>query len=252
MSQEKAGAQNPEHIRNPSIDEVREYYEASRRLLRMMTLAPELPGALELIRWLRMHGVTVSLGHTNADYETARLAIANGARRATHLYNAMRAVHHREPGVVGAVLEDPRVYLELIVDLVHVHPAVVRETVRRAGPHRVVLITDAIEAAGLPDGEYSLGGLKVIVKNGIARLETGALAGSTLTLDRAVANMTRLGISLEEAVAMASFNPARSLGLEGLGDIAPGYHADFTVLTRELKVKATVIAGIEVYRSHHD
>ncbi len=249
ISMEKRGAQNPQYIRSASIDEVLEYWRASRGMLRILTLAPEVDGALELIPLLRTLGVSVSIGHTNADYETAKRAIARGANRATHIFNAMRGIHHREPGPIIALLEAPSVYVELIADFVHLHPATVKFVIDHVGYRRCVLITDAISATGLPDGRYSLGGLEVIVKDGIARLTNGALAGSTLTLDRAVRNIASLGYDLRHAVAMASHVPIRSIEYPMLGKVEPGYIADITILDNELRVVATIIEGEEVYRS---
>ncbi len=243
----KKGAQNPAYIREASTKEILDYLDAAGDLLKMVTLAPEVRGALEAISLLVSRGVVVSVGHTNATYEEALKAFAVGASRATHLFNAMRPIHHRDPGVVVAALESTDVFIELIVDLIHLHPATVRFAINHAGTWRTVLISDAISAAGLPDGEYSLGGLKVIVKAGVARLESGALAGSTLTLDRAVRNVTSLGYTLPEVSRMASLNPARNLRLVGLGDVRPGYRADLVVLDDNLRVVTTIVDGEVVH-----
>ncbi len=247
INPDKRGAQNPEYIRYPSRREIEEYIEASKNLLRMITLAPEIDGGLDIIPYLVDKGIVVSIGHSNADYDTALKAIARGASRATHLFNAMRKIHHRDPGLIVALMENPQVYLELIVDLVHLHPAIVRFTVNHVGVGRIVLVSDAISATGLKDGVYSLGGLEVRVEKGIARLGDGTLAGSTLTLDKALRNMVRLGYSLQETTWMLSLNPARSLGIKRMGDLKPGYYADLVVLDDKLEVRATVIGGIEVY-----
>lgn len=243
----RRGAQNPEYIRRPSRREIDEYIEASKGLLRMVTLAPEIGGCLEIIPYLVERGIVVSIGHSDADYSTAVKAVARGASRATHLFNAMRGVHHRDPGLVIALMEHPRVYLELIVDFIHLHPAIVKFVVNHVGVGRVVLVSDAISATGLSDGIYSLGGLEVRVEKGIARLRDGALAGSTLTLDRALKNMVSLGYDLQQVTWMLSLNPAQSLGIDRLGDLRPGYYADLVALDDELRVRATVVGGVEVF-----
>jgi N-acetylglucosamine-6-phosphate deacetylase len=220
--------------------------EAGGGAVRMMTLAPELPGALELVEMLVSHGIVASIGHTDASYEQALAAVAAGARSATHLFNAMRPLAHREPGVVGAVLELPEVSCELICDGVHIDPVVLRLAHRAKGTAGVRLVTDAIEAAGMPDGEYRLGRAPVTVAGGRATLSGGgAIAGSTLTMDAAVRNAVRfLGVRVEDAVAMASGLPARLLGLERRkGAIAPGMDADLVVLDGELNVCAALIGG---------
>ena len=247
INPDKRGAQNPDYIRRPSRKEVEEYISASNNLLRMMTIAPEVEGGLSIIPYLVERGIVVSVGHSNADYDTAIKAIARGATRATHLFNAMRRVHHRDPGLVVALMESPRVYVELIVDFVHLHPAMIRFTVSHVGKERVVLVSDAISAAGLEDGVYSLGGLEVRVENGVARLRDGTLAGSTLTMDKALRNMVSLGYDLRDVTWMTSLNPAQSLRLARLGDLRPGYYADLVVLDDELNVRATVVEGVEVY-----
>ncbi len=247
INPEKRGAQNPKYIRAPEIREIMQYYNVSKRYLKMITLAPEITNGLDIISMLVRLGITVSLGHSNADYETARKAIEKGASRATHLFNAMRKIHHRDPGLIIALLENENVYVELITDFIHLHPAIIRFVTSHVGTKRIILISDSISATDLPDGEYSLGGLEVSVREGIAKLRDGTLAGSTLTLDRALKNMYSLGYSLNDIVRMLSLNPALSLGIRDLGDIRPGYKADFTVIDSELNVKATIVNGIEVF-----
>lgn len=228
INRAKNGAQDPEAIRDPNLAEVRQYL--SYGVVKAMTLAPELPGALDVVEELANAGVIASVGHTDADYATTKKAIAAGASRATHLFNAMREFHHREPGPIGALLESEDVYLELIVDLVHLRPEVVRLVLSSAGHHRVLLITDSIAAAGLGEGEFKLGGVRVIVRGNRATLEDGTLAGSVLTLDKAVKNVVSLGIEPRIAIAMASRIPALSIGRPDLGCLKPGCAADFVVL----------------------
>ncbi|ABN70610.1 N-acetylglucosamine 6-phosphate deacetylase [Staphylothermus marinus F1] len=243
ISREKAGAQNPKYIRSPSISELKEYWETSRGKLRTITLAPEVKGALELIEYARSLGINVSIGHTNATYEEAKAAIYVGANRATHLYNGMRQIHHREPGVVVALLESPQVYLELICDFIHVSPVMIKFTIRYAGIERIVTVTDSIIATDLPDGTYSLGGLEIIVEEGVSRLRNGALAGSTLTMDKALRNLVKLGIPLKDAVRTLTYNPASAVGIRDAGAIIPGYTADLVVLNNNLRVESVYVRG---------
>ncbi|QOJ79239.1 N-acetylglucosamine-6-phosphate deacetylase [Infirmifilum lucidum] len=249
LNPQMRGAMDPRFFREPSTAELSEYYRASRGHIKQVTVAPELPGSTEFIRRAVEMGITVGLGHTDATYEDAVRAVLAGASKANHIFNQMRHFHHREPGVAFALLEQPNVFIEMIADLIHLHPATTRLVARVAGPGRTVLITDAVAATGLPDGEYTLGGLKIVVRGGVSRLaETGALAGSTLTMDRAVANIVKLGFSLADAVRMASTTPALSIGLGGkLGVIAPGYLADLVLLDEKLRVVKTIVGGVEVY-----
>ena len=226
--------------------------------MRLMTLAPELPGALELIGALGVAGVVASIGHSDATYEQTRVAVEAGAHAATHLFNAMRPLHHREPGVLGAVLDLPQVSCELICDGVHVAPAALRLAFRAKGAAGIRLVTDAMQAAGMPDGDYRLGAASVTVAGGRATVAGGGavagggpvagegrIAGSTLTMDVAVRNaVSFLGVSVERAVALASANPARLLGLQRRkGAIAPGMDADLTVLDGDLTACGTIVAG---------
>jgi len=246
INPEKAGAQNPAFIRRPSWEEFQAYWDASEGRIRTITVAPELPGALEFIKKAVKLGITVSIGHTAATYEETKAAIAAGARRATHLFNAMSPIHHRAPGAAVACLLSPEVVVELIADLVHVAEPILELAWRTAGTERVALVTDAIPAAGLPDGHYALGGLEIEVREGVARLENGALAGSTLSLDRAVRNMVSLGVPLPQALAMATVVPAAAVGAGELGSLEPGGRADFLVLDRELNIQRVYIGGERV------
>ncbi|NPA96796.1 MAG: N-acetylglucosamine-6-phosphate deacetylase [Crenarchaeota archaeon] len=247
INPEARGAQNPEYIREPSIDEMRQFIDVAGDALKLIAVAPEVRGALDLIAYASASGIHVAVGHTRASYEQVVDALLAGADRATHLFNAMTRFHHREPGAAVALLELEEFFVEVIADMIHLHPATVELVYRVAGPRRTVLVTDAISAAGLSDGVYQLGGLKVIVEKGVARLENGALAGSTLTLDRAVRNCVSLGIPLSHALAMASWTPARSIGEQRAGCLRPGCVADLVLLDSELKVAATIVRGEEVF-----
>ena len=251
----KAGAQNKEFIRKPDIEEFNEYVRASRGLLREVTVAPEIEGSLELIKYASSRNIVVQIGHTNATYEEAIRGVVAGASKATHLYNGMREIHHREPGVAVALLSSSAVYLELIADFIHVKPEMVKFTIEHVGINRIVLVTDAISATGLPDGIYELGGLKIKVEKGVSRLvDTGGLAGSTLTFDRAFKNLVKLGYSIGEVFVMSSTNPAKAVGAlhrEKIGVLKPGYKADIVVLDKDLNVVATVVEGEVVYKAPH-
>jgi N-acetylglucosamine-6-phosphate deacetylase len=214
--------------------------------LRAMTLAPELPGALSLIERLCRSDVVCSLGHSEADFDEARAAVEVGARSATHLFNAMPSLHHRAPGLVGAMLDFDQIDCELICDGIHVDPVVMRLLRRAKGVDGFHLVTDAMEAAGMPDGQYRLGGMPVVVSAGRAVLAEGdSIAGSTLTMDVAFTNAVELlGLSVEEAVRVTARNPARLLGLaDRKGAVAPGFDADLVVLDDQLAVCATMVGG---------
>jgi N-acetylglucosamine-6-phosphate deacetylase len=244
LSEARCGAQNAAYLREPDVAEFRKLHAEARGTLRSMTIAPELPGALDVIEAAVAGDVVAALGHSDATYEQASAGFAAGAALATHLFNGMRPLHHREPGLVGATLAAGMPF-ELINDGVHLHPAM---TSLLSLPGRVpVLVTDAIDAAGVGDGEFSLGGQLVDVRGGEARLRsTGTLAGSTLTMDLAVRRaVQRSGLPIERASAAASGNPARVLGLDGrLGAIAPGLRADLVVLDGELRVRQVLVGGV--------
>ncbi len=250
LSPRRPGAMDPSTFLEPDTGTVERLLSARAGAVRMMTLAPELPGALELVHTLVDAGVVASIGHSDATYDQTRAAVCSGARAATHVLNAMPQLHHREPGVLGAVLDLPQVSCELICDGIHVDPAALRLVHRVKGPAGVRLGTDAIQATGMPDGEYRLGVTPVRVSEGRATLVHGdSIAGSTLTMDRAVGNAVRfLGIGVEDAVALASANPARLLGLDDRkGAIAPGMDADLTVLNDDLQACGTIVAGSWAY-----
>lgn len=230
LSPARAGAHTPGLLRAPTAADVGRLLEASRGHLRMVTIAPELPGALEAIATLAAAGVTVALGHTEATYDQTRAALDAGVTAATHLFNAMRPLHHREPGPVAALLEGAA-YVELVADGVHLHPAMIRLAWR---PGRTVLVTDAMAAAGMPDGDYALGGLPVRVEAGVARLASGAIAGSTATLSRAVRVAVGAGIPLADALTAATATPAAMVGLGDIGRLVPGARADLLALDADL------------------
>ena len=243
LSPTRCGAQNPAHIMAPDRAVLDRLIAAAGGGLRMVTLAPELDGAVALIAPLRRRGVIVAMGHSDATFEQASAAVRAGANHATHLFNAMPPLHHREPGLVGAALEAD-IPCELINDGRHLHPALVGLVARMIS--RPVLVTDAIDASGVGDGTFVLGGQEVRVHDGEARLtSTGSLAGSTLTMSEALRRAVHdSGLSVEQASAAASTNPARALGLEAsIGSIAPGHRADLVVLDDNLQVTAVMAGG---------
>ncbi|PTX55168.1 N-acetylglucosamine-6-phosphate deacetylase [Melghirimyces profundicolus] len=244
----RCGAQNPDYVVDPGPQDAEWVWKASGGGLRIVTLAPERPGALDLVRKLAEHGVVVSAGHTSATYREMETAIEAGVSHVTHAFNAMTGLHHREPGVAGAALTDDRLTVELIGDGFHVHPAAVKLLARAKQPDGLILISDGIRAVGRPDGIYELGGLKVTARNGKAVLEDGSLAGSLLTLDRAVYNTADYaGIPLWQAVRMASLAPAKRLGLEGeMGSLEPGKRADLVVTDGDGRVSRVFVGGREV------
>jgi N-acetylglucosamine-6-phosphate deacetylase len=244
ISHEKRGVHPPQDLLPPSPQALERFWQASAGTIRMITIAPELPGAVETIRYARNLGVHSSIGHSNATYQEAQSGIAAGADHATHTFNAMRPLDHRDPGILGAVLENHELTADIIADGIHVHPSVLSLFLRAKGADRAVLITDAISATDMPDGIYSLGGLEVQVSNGRCEYQ-GKLAGSVLTLDRAIRNvMTFVGWKLQQAVRLATLNPALRLGItDQRGLLAPGRRADLVVLTPEGQVAHTIIGG---------
>jgi len=244
ISHEKRGVHPPQHLMQPSPQTFDTFWQASARTIRMMTIAPELPGSVETIRHARALGVHSSLGHTNATYKEAQSGISAGADHATHTFNAMRALDHREPGILAAVLENDELTADIIADGIHVHPSVVNLFLRAKGADRAILITDAISATGMPDGIYKLGGFDVEVSHGRCEYQ-GKLAGSVLTLDRAIRNvMSFAGWQLQQAVKLATLNPAQRLGIsDQRGLLAPGRQADLVVLTPEGQVVHTIVGG---------
>ena len=248
----RRGALPAEGLRPPDVAEFLALNEAAQGRLKVITLAPELPGATEVVAAARQRGVVVSMGHTNATYEQALDAIGRGVRQATHCFNGMRPFHHRDPGCLGAILSSPSVSAELIADGVHVHPGAMALLLAAKGSQGTILVTDGITAAGLGDGVYSLAGEAIEVQDGVASLPDGTLAGSVVTMDRAVRNLVSASggalTSLSEAVRMASENPAAALGLgDSLGRIAPGFAADLVALDDRLEVAMTFVGGQPAY-----
>jgi N-acetylglucosamine-6-phosphate deacetylase len=244
ISHVKRGVHPPANLLPPSPEMFDRFWQASGGAIRMMTIAPELGGAAETIRRARVLGVRCSLGHSDASFDETRAAITAGAEHATHTFNAMRALDHRNPGILGAVLTESTLSADIIVDGVHVDPSVVRLFLAAKGPERAILITDAISATGMPDGKYRLGAFDVEVSGNRCEYQ-GKLAGSVLTLDRAVRNvMSFAGWTLQQSVRLATLNPARLLGLSGeRGTLAPGRTADMVALTPDGRVARTIVAG---------
>ncbi|PFP29553.1 N-acetylglucosamine-6-phosphate deacetylase [Bacillus sp. AFS073361] len=248
LNVKRKGMQNELYLRHPELDEMKIILEASGSLLRMVTLAPELPGGLEMIRFLKKQGIIASIAHSDATYEEAKAAFQIGASHVTHCFNGMRPIHHRDPGAVIAAFEDSAVSVQAIVDDVHLHPAIVRLMYREKGPDHMVLITDALQAMGMGDGTYLFGGHEVKVSHGVATLSDGTLASSTVTMNQAVEKAVRSGIPLKDAVTMATKTPADILGLSNKGRIDPGADADLVLMNDQFEVLWTVVNGKMVYR----
>ena len=244
LSHARRGVHPAEHLQPPSTELLNQLCEAAGGYVRMLTIAPELAGASELIAEANRRGICAAMGHSDATLDEAQAGIRAGARHATHMFNAMRALHHRDPGIVGAVLADNLVTADVIADGIHVHPVMLELLVRTKGAGRVVLITDATSATGMPGGTYNLGDMQVEVRGGRCEIN-GILAGSVLTLDRAVRNMsTFVNVSFQSAICMATLNPARVLGLAGRkGVLRKGADADFTVFSTAGEVIQTIIGG---------
>lgn len=246
FSEKKKGAQNGAYLRLPDFDAFRKLFEDCGGLVRIVDVAPELEGACDFIRKASKL-CTVSIAHTDADYDAAAAGIAAGVTHLTHLYNAMPAIHHRKPGVIAAAAEAEAVSAELISDGQHVHPASVRLAFRIFGAARMVLISDSLRCCGMPDGEYELGGQQVFLKDGIARLADGTIAGSATNLYDCMLRAISFGIPREDAVRAATYNPARQLGvLDEVGSIRDGKVADFVLCDAELNRKAVYRAGNEL------
>jgi N-acetylglucosamine-6-phosphate deacetylase len=254
ISPARRGAHDPRYLLQPDPSALGELLDAGRGTVRMVTIAPELPGALDLVRQVAAAGAIPAIGHTEATYDQAAAAVDAGARVATHLFNAMTAVHHRQPGAAVAALDRPEVVCELINDGVHLHPAAVRLGFAAAGPGRIALITDAIVAAGMPDGPYTLGTLEVEVSGGGARLAgSTVVAGSTLTTGGGFRRTAAAGIPIADTAAAAATTPAGALGIAGrAGALAPGMDADLVVLDEDLTVAAVMALGRWSHRDRLD
>ncbi|MCV4234904.1 N-acetylglucosamine-6-phosphate deacetylase [Virgibacillus sp. LDC1] len=241
------GAQNPEHIVHANIDWLEEWVSTYPDLVRQVTLAPEREGALEAIAWLNNHGIVAALGHTDATYEEVEAAVEAGLSHGVHTFNAMTGLHHRKPGVVGAMLSDDRLSCEIIADGIHVHPAAIRILARMKQDGNLILITDAMSATGMADGEYTLGDLPVVVENGIATLKSNrdSLAGSTLTMIKGFQLLVReVGLSIEQASRVGSINPATKIGIADLtGSLEAGKLADVLLLSSDLELQGVWIQG---------
>src|SRR5579872_3663097 len=244
LSHKRRGVHPPEYLVEPTVPIFDRLWQAARGHVSMMTIAPEIPGAMEVIAEAARRNVCVSIGHSDAQLDTARNAVKAGARHATHTFNAMRPLDHREPGIIGEVLSDDGITADLIADGIHVSPEVVKIFLHSKGRERAVLITDAISAAGMPDGTYQLGPIQVNVNDGKCTAN-GSLAGSVLTMDQAVRNVTRFSEwTLRDAVRSATLNPALAVGLTTQhGKLAVGAPADFTVLSSSGDVLKTIVAG---------
>jgi N-acetylglucosamine-6-phosphate deacetylase len=246
LSHARRGVHPPEDLISPTVGVFEKLWQAARGHVRMLTIAPELDGAEEVIAEASRRGVCVSIGHSDASLAEARRGVQAGARHATHTFNAMRPLDHRAPGILGEVLSNNQLSADVIADGIHVDPAIVDLLFRAKGIENFVLITDAISATGMPDGRYLLGTLEVELKDGRC-MRNGNLAGSALTMDRAVRNAMKFaGLDLQQAARAASLNPAKAVGMSKKGTIEPGADADFVVLTPSGDVRATVVKGVVV------
>jgi N-acetylglucosamine-6-phosphate deacetylase len=252
LSAARCGAQNPRHMAVPDVAAFERLHAAAAGHLRVITIAPELPGAIGLIKTAARTGVIAAVGHTDATADITSAAVDAGATHATHLFNGMRPLHHREPGPAGALLDRDEVTCEVIADGVHLHDTVIRLAARAAGPGRLVLITDAMAAAGMPDGSYRLGSMRIDVAGGVARLAgggepgatAGAIAGSTATMADVVRHAVGAGLPVTAVAAAASTTPARVLGLgERTGALRPGLDADLVVCDEEFRLRAVMRQG---------
>ena len=249
MNPEKKGAFEASWLRQPNLAEARSYLEAGRGWIKQMTMAPELPGAQEVAAYFKSQGVVVALGHTNTDYAMASAALHGDFEHVTHTFNAQRGFSQREPGVFGAVLDSDRASLELIADTIHVHPGAIKLLARAISAERIILITDALAATGLPDGDYESLGQKVRVRQGLVLLADGTIAGSTVFLSRALRNASEImEYSYPQVVRMATLNPARLLHEEARrGSLQAGNRGDLTVVDPQGEVLATWVSGEQTY-----
>lgn len=247
LNVKRKGMQNVQYLRHPNLEEMEHILNQSGFMIRMVTLAPELPGGMEMIEFLKNREIIAAIAHSDATYEEAVQAFRIGASHVTHCCNGMRPIHHRDPGLIAAAFEEKHVSIQAIVDGVHLHPAMVRLLFREKGPDSMILITDALQAMGMGDGTYTFGGHEVTVQEGVARLSDGTLASSTVTMNEALKNAVQSGISLYDAVKMAALTPADLLGLKNKGRIAPGSDADLVLLNEQFEVIWTIVNGQMVY-----
>lgn len=243
ISREYKGAHREEYILNPSVNSFKDMCGGNESFVRVVTLAPELGGSGELIEHLKSSGIVPSMGHTAASYDEGKEGILQGIKSCTHVFNAMRGFLHREPGALGAVL-DSDIAAECIADGVHVHEGALRILMKQKGIDKIVLVTDSMMGAGLEDGQYTLGGQKVYVEKAEARLENGMLAGSVLTMDRAVGNIKKFcHLDIAKAVSLATINPAKLLGLVGRGIIDKGYRSDILIFDENINIYKVIKDG---------
>lgn len=245
LNEELKGAMNPNYLWQPSIESFQEMWRASHKTIKMMTISPELPGALEVIREASFNGIVCSIGHSKASYEIVDLAIDNGAAHITHMFNAMEPIHHRNPGVAVAALLRDELKIQLIADTYHVHPATMEFLIKSKTPKGIVLITDSIRVGGMHEGEESqFSDQKVKLFGNKAVMEDGTIAGSTLTLNKAIKNIIETtGLKITDAVRMATVNPAKVMRVDK-GILASGKPADFVVLDKDFNVEMTIMNGI--------
>jgi N-acetylglucosamine-6-phosphate deacetylase len=245
LSPERRGVHPPEWLKLPSAELLEKFVSSARGNALLLTIAPELLGAMPCIDAARKAGMVVGIGHTDATYEQTRAAVARGAHHAIHTYNAMRPFSHRDPGVIGAVLTSPEISAELIADGVHVDETAMRLLIQAKGAGGVILISDGISATGMPDGKYVLGGLEITVSGGVCRNSEGRLAGSTLTLERALHNIVELGASVADALRMLTLNPATLLGIEHKkGALRPNADADIVLFNEALEITQVFTRGL--------
>jgi N-acetylglucosamine-6-phosphate deacetylase len=247
LNVKRKGMQNESYLRHPNLEEMDYIINKAGSLIKMVTLAPELTGGLEMISFLKERGIIAAIAHSDATYEEAKEAFEIGASHVTHCFNGMRPIHHRDPGLILAAFEESSVSVQAIVDDVHLHPAIVRLLYREKGPDKMVLITDALQAMGMGDGTYLFGGHEVNVHQGVAKLTDGTLASSTVTMNEALAKTVKSGIPLKDAVKMATETPANVLGLLNKGRIEPGADADLVLMNDHFEVMWTIINGKMVY-----
>lgn len=249
LTEEHKGAHPVSHMRELKLDEIKGLLDIAEDSLKIVTIAPEKENSTEIIQYLTENGVEISIGHTNATYKEVIEAIKRGSKIGVHTFNGMRGLHHREPGVVGAIMDSDDIYAELIADNIHVDPVVMRILYKLKGNDKLYLVSDCMRAGGLEDGEYSLGELNVEVKNGIARTESGSLAGSTLKIKNGIKNiMKATNIELLDAVRLASTVPAKAIGLDGeIGSIKENKKANITVIDDDLNIHMTIVNGRVVY-----